>query len=376
MSKPNTKTKTEITATDDGHFMVPLSMISCDPKDNVRLPSLLNLDPMIESIAQNGLETPVLLRTWSDQPERVVTLRGFRRLNAIKALQEQDPVRFKVHFPDGKVKAELATDITDVEAMRIHVDHGNILTLTNEFEVYNGIKVLSAVGTSEADITLHLCTLLHQHNRTSTKKLAELAEIKEKRGSSAYRQALLDHHRGFVQPRVMISKLPPKVEAAYFFKCTGEAPDGYKADDLFPITMAVVRKLKTAFDADAKILGERGLPVHTIENPGPDFVKEWDDAKSKADGRANTPTVRAWSGAKIEDKSKSLVSDGMRNILQLVAGKGAQDPGPADRLLRVAEVVHAHDNKLWKQVEARAKAILDELAAKADKAAEKVESAS
>lgn len=138
---------------------IPFEMVVVDPIDGVTTSPMqprevTNGDNLIDSIAEQGLETP--LSGWMPEGEkRPQVLQGNRRLDAIRKLHAANRERFLRVFPDGKVPMKIFKGITSREAVRILMDHSMDRTkvpLTSKIEALNTVKHLYNQGYTERQV--------------------------------------------------------------------------------------------------------------------------------------------------------------------------------------------------------------------------------
>jgi hypothetical protein len=361
--------------------------------DNPRVPNPEALEALRAAIVSDGLTDALVV--W-DNPnpnnpdQRYEVLKGNRRTEAIRLIAEFDPVTFNEHFPEGKIPADVRTNLTDEEALAIKLDHGTQLGLSNWFELYLSVMLhIRARGGSwklaEAPVVKACRTIFDRVKPLSgkakdrTEKLLEAIEAARKANDlralgMAEKEAEKDYfetRRGMIQAIRATALSPTIVEASRYAQYVRGAPEGFDLDDLIPtLSDKEIKKLKKAHDVDLDEANpdnmDDGVRKYNRESPGPNFWKVWNEIKAAkaAAVKSDTPRPKAMSAKAMLDMTKdgaSALSKVRILTLRQCAGQEAPGLSEADRRAHEADVLYKHAPDEWAAISAKAKEILAEV---------------
>lgn len=147
--------------------------------ENERLPHLLQLEELAEDFETNGIQkTTVVVREHKVNGKVVRdVLQGNRRTMAFSLFKKNKPEVYKKLFPQG-IKCEVYDDLTDEEAVRIHADHGNNVSLRDRMELQLAANNLFAIGAKEAEIVTSLAGVMDAVSPMDAANRAELEKLK------------------------------------------------------------------------------------------------------------------------------------------------------------------------------------------------------
>lgn len=310
---------------------------------NVRIN--LMLDSLIPSIMQDGLHTPLMVN--SD----LKVIRGHRRELSLNSIKKSNPERFAELFPKG-IPVVQVTGATDVELAKLHVDQGNVLQLSDPFELQLASNMLFAVGMTEAEVANHLAGLIDVFAPMKPERRRELDKIRDTEGDIAYFREYATLRRGYVQALRAAWQCPDVVMEALRYKATGILPDGKDEADMPRLTNAIVTKLSKTFGDDMGILNQNGVPKHSKIDPGPGFNAAWKDQVEKTiknAGKEKNIRAKAWGGTKILDQVKVLASLTLKALCLQHAGKDVNASAiiEADMEMYYFELIKKHDPDLF-----------------------------
>jgi len=352
---------------------------------NVRLPTLYQTEAMRDDIMQDGLTTPIMVWQPKGKDGPFEVIRGLRRFKGLKAFRSLDPQGFEARFAKG-IPLELRVGIDAKEALKLKVDHGNVVTLSDPHEVQMAASMLFDAGATELEVAVALRGLFEAIKPMRGKNLlkvqaleaklplATALEVEEIRRS--INKIVKDYHRGRVQIRKTVWRCPEIVMQARFFRACGVRPEGVSATTYLPtVTTDQAKRLEKAFAKDLILVDDRtGVSRYSKRLPGPNFTTAW-EALCKAD-QEETPDVpkkKALSGKIIRESSGGYNSVGFRAMCGLHCGDTPEVGAAvkeADELLYTAELVAKHDASLWEAVVEARKVIEGRIIAEARAEAE------
>jgi hypothetical protein len=353
---------------------VTLDKLNLNPLNPRRI---FNERALVSSLVDMGLEVPIHIRGFKDR-KTFDLLRGDRRTKALKIVRKEYPDAFEKHFAKG-IPCIIHMDISDEEAIEITNDHGQTLSLSNEFEIYLTVEGYFRVGLSERQALFRIQTLLDHVMPIKTKAGAELKELKEKLENASkstlaervkeYEERYFKARRGVMQRYSRIYKNPPIVKDAVEYKWLKTMPEGYEEGSELPfLTDTDLRILSKTFidEVNEGTTGE-GAPVISKNNPGPKWNEKWADtvrAKSVSDDKKDGPR-KSMSRADIVKPLEDGQLDS-KYMVDVVRYHGADKEVDgkavlvADQLLAVVEVVQKKDPDLWSDCVDVYKAYLEE----------------
>lgn len=331
---------------------------------NPRLPERLHLEPLAESIRQDGLlQRPLVARIGDEY----IMIAGHRRWMAIRLLSDDEHKRL---FPQG-IPVIVRTGLTRDEVERAKVDHGNMIDLSCKAEVYLAAEILLRAGATEKEVATTLTSLLDRVfplRASARRKLQDLdAKILEARGKARSNLCkerddfYASYRRGVVQELHNVFRAPSLVRAAFIFKDTGVKPEGFEKVTLPQnITTAQIRK---CFEAHQQDMRDKPLE-YTKDAPGPMFLNRWQEIIASEEGEESPTKRRKSLSAKA---MMDLITDGVvsskvgKLVVSRCAGDAVEGLDAFDSIARCAELVSAHDADLWRKVTASARRIEEQI---------------
>ena len=289
--------------------LVSFAKLLADKAMNVRLVDNYNARALVPGITALGVTTPLLV---SLRNGKYRVLWGFRRYDAIEIVKAESPEDFQKHFDSG-VKCLVVEGLTEAEELVAVVDHGDIKTLKNPYEVYLAASRFFDAGYAEKDVVIRLATLIDEiapMNAESRSKMDKAEAQSEKD------DILFKNRRGFIQNLHRIWRLPKQVHDNFKdLKVRGEAE--------IKLTTTNITALAKAFTADIKNASEEGQKpgTYTKHNPGPEYNKKWAEVVTDAKKKAKAPKKpRAWGTKRIEEYLPNVISDVLSAGLKMAAG--------------------------------------------------------
>jgi len=364
---------------------IPLEKLQLNPLNPRRI---FNERALVESISTKGLEVPVHVRGFKDR-KTFDLLRGDRRTKAMQRIRKEDPEAFDKHFSKG-VPCIVHADISEDEAIQITNDHGQTLSLSNEFEIYLTVEGYYRMGMSEFQAIMEVQTLLDHVLPIKGKAGVELAELKQKLDNASKanreerRKAFFDRYkkarRGLMQRYTRIWKNALIVKDAMEFKWLKVMPEGYEQGSTLPILSDDDLRVlsKTYVDEAAEgVFDSSGKPLVTKVNPGAKWTEKWEEliASKAGNGESSDEPRKSISRKEIiKPLNEGLIDSGaMANILRYHSGDKEVDAKcihAADGDLAIVEVVRKVDKALWEECVSVYKAYLKEQQDKAPEAPE------
>ena len=274
--------------------------------DNPRLPTSLDLAPLVQSISDQGLLEPITV--WRPNGNDLVeVIKGHRRTMALNELLENDPKRFAELFPEG-VPVFRCENITKEQATVLKLDHGAQLSLSHPHELQMSANLLFNDKATQADVANILRPLIDKISPPPAKKKQEFdkleADIKAAKSAKdrakaekALRDRIADYHRGRVQNLYAVWYCPNIVEAALYYKATGGEyhRKGFEDDYMPSLTQKQITALAKDFGEDLKVM-EDNVPKYNSERPGPLFTKRWNEiCEAEKNKEPSTPNPKAMS---------------------------------------------------------------------------------
>jgi hypothetical protein len=331
--------------------------------ENVRLKN--DGSHLVPSILDIGLTDPLWVQQLDDG--NFDLKRGFLRTHAITLIRDNYPDEYKRLFGKG-ITCIVVSDGTAADYARIHVDQGNQQPLTHKFEIQLSANMLFAAGLTERQVAVHLAGLLDRISPLKAEVLEDLAKARESQGEDAYQQRYAEARRGIVQSLKQLWQSPSRVLDAQRYAATMKLPEWAESARQVPIlTTKQITALAKAHNEDLLVLDEdTKLPKYDQENPGPSFLNLWAEYVTKTIESKDKDKTRskALAATKIEDQSKTFVSNGFRALCNQHVGKAyGGDLHDMDRLVSVAECLQKHDPEFWSTCVSRAKEIRDKIVA-------------
>jgi hypothetical protein len=357
--------------------------------ENVRLPNHYNLPPLVADIEMRGITEPITVGVIDGQYELA---RGFRRVAAVECIKERNPVAYEKHFSNG-IPAVVHDPCTTKELLELKVDDGTKLVVSDPHEVQKCANLLFEAGKTEKEVAVEIASLIDQVAPMKPEVRREIVELREK--AEAHRKngkiaesdkadadaddRLFDYRHGFVQNLHNAARCPDIVMATLYAKATGEAPEGFEDEDLptSAVTSKTVTKLYKAFREDL-LDNPDGSVSKAI--PGRNFTEAWNKVCATHTGnKAKSPKESRAKAMSAKDM-KEEIGNYRSRLAQTITRKHAGDKdvdssrlSTDDRISFYAELVHASDKNLWKQIEQKAKAEEKRLNAERKKAAAEAE---
>lgn len=353
--------------------------------DNVRLPGGQDIVDLAHDIGANGLQVRIEVASpYKDNgvPEgQYLTMRGHRRREALHYLKDHEPNIFEAKFGKG-VPVTVFSGLTEHEILDRKVDHGNELALGNMFEVLLSAIMLFTASFTEKSVAMKLSGLLNRLNPMKPGKKKKIQELEAKKAEAKGDEAIklgkeieeinLAYRRGSVQLLHNFYRLPRKVTAAYFRKCTGsmEGCDkvGLGEFTKVPMPQSITTSQVTGLfkalkdDLDVK---ENGVSKFGKRQPGPNFNAKWDEiiaADIEKAANPDDPRPKAMSG---NDMKKEL-DDGKYSskLARMVTAHhtgskevSGKDIATQDLIAYYAELIAENDGDEWDVIVDKAKAI-------------------
>lgn len=284
--------------------------------ENPRLVELLNLSTMVDSIAQNGLQTPLLV--WQRVKGEYEIIQGHCRFTALTALSKERPERFAELFGKGIPCLEVK-EVTSEEVVVLKLDHSDQRELKSPHEVQRSANMLFAIGQTEAEVANTLANLFDRVAPMNPKARLELKALQDKVASATSdaertlaQQAVFkfqgDYRRGYCQGLHNTYRCPEKVMSALFKAATGHNPEGV-TEYLPKLTSAQVTALWKAHKEDLAIL-ENGIPRFNKFIVGPHFTEKWNsivkaEQEAVASGETKEPRAKAMSAKEMQETIKN-----------------------------------------------------------------------
>lgn len=319
--------------------------------ENVRLISNESNGQKISSlaadIAANNLTTPLLVAPRSGGGYSI--LQGFRRSRALEELQRISPEIFADLFGKG-IPCVIVEASAEEQAM-LHVDHGNIESLTDG-EVTLAVRLLRNAGVSDDRAAVRLGGLLDRFSPLNKKqkddletarisaireaqKLGRSDEDCEKIGQAAHDRKYAEIRRGYIQNRGKLLDCPPIVLAAYLFQQSGNLEDACierdftapALEEMPNITFGVARDLAAALGKDMA-----SSPKYRRDNPGPAFDEKLSEITAREAERQSKAAARpkAMNGKDMESAQGSYNSAGFKALIAKLRGQPFEDFNLAD----------------------------------------------
>jgi hypothetical protein len=285
------------------HKMFELANITMG--DNPRLPTTLDLPPLVQSISDVGLLEPLTVWIPNGDNNIVEVIKGHRRCMALQELSDHNPKRFKELFPEG-IPTFVRENITAKEATVLKLDHGAQVSLSHPHELQMSANQLFGHKATQAEVANLLRPLIDKISPPPAKKRQEFTELQEAideakdakgraKAEKALYERIAEYHRGRVQNLFDVYRCPDIVEAALYFKACGERRKGYEKEYLPALTQKQVNSLWKGFSEDLKIT-EEGVPTFNSERPGPEFTAKWSEiCKAEQEKEPKTPKAKAMS---------------------------------------------------------------------------------
>lgn len=331
---------------------------------NWRLDSSYNVNPLVDSICDHGIETPLLVN------QEGVIIRGHRRHRALTQIQKEQPEVFKKFFAEGVPCSQV--NCTPQEMLTLLVDAGNTVGIKNPHEVQLCANLHFAAGHTEESVANLLSGAIDQVSPPKGEFLKKIKELDEKIGSNpsdmglkAQRRKLVaDYRRGFVQGLHSAYRCPVVVMEALRAKAEGEG---------WGPTQSQVSKLYKEFVSDMADLGQDGLPKHSKTKPGPNFLSLWTslqkEAQEKSKAKENGKKApKSRSAKELTEKINEFKSKAVRMALSFAAGQEASDLLKLDHAAWCAEVAAQVDPEVAKANEEIALEFTKAESAKVEKA--------
>jgi len=326
-----------------------LNIIDGDNKRNFRV-TLKNIVDLAGKILLQGLLQPLLI--W-DKDGDYYLLQGFRRFAALKHLQEHEPVRFKLRFPDG-IPVRVVSGILDKDAMMLMADHDR--DSLSQYEVMLAFRKMKDAGHNEREIVCQfrkLLDTLYTTGKDAKARIAELDSMFEKaktaREISIAQQDYRKYRHGLWQQFLAMYKLPDHYWDYYLkYNDTGKG---------FSITNSEVEKLGRAVIEDEKTVNGRNLKKYTRANPGPTYkltfqsIIDGKERKKTDKDNGNEETRKKSIPAKeIKDEIDRFSSNGFRMLCQKHIGitTDMDELKDLDLLLLAAETLKAESPTIYK----------------------------
>ena len=282
--------------------------------DNPRIPNMLALDFLVESIESLGLKEPITF--WQTNGKNEV-VRGHRRTMAIGLLKSRNAKRFEELFGKG-ISALHLKDVTGDEVVELKLDHDGVQLLSDPHELQRSANMLFAINKTETEVACILAGLIDKISPMKQKARLELDVLKAKvkaatttEGTQLAEREVKDfignYRRGFVQNLHNTYRCPEKVMSALYKKATGQVPEGV-TEYLPRLGAAEVTSLWKAHKADLEIK-ENGVPKYNKQRIGPHFTEKWeklisDEKIELAEGKSEEPRAKAMSAKEMEQEVK------------------------------------------------------------------------
>jgi hypothetical protein len=289
------------------------------PELNVREPDTKtwDIEGIAEDIALRGQMEPVLLEESDTERGKYLPIRGFRRSSAVVDLAKRGVIDPTTGKPFDSVVAFTVKPLSEKERYNLMIDAGNTRSL-NKVEVFYAVERGLKVWDSEADTAYALRGLIDQHYPPTKEIKRDQFPLGED-GDKAFRDAYHAHRRGLMQTMRYAASSPVVLRDAYVLKT--------KKLQSWPTDKEMVglyKKFAKEMDADKTRKINR-------TNPGAEFVKAWDDFKSKklkdiAENGGNRPKgTGPMSADALENAQKACDSRTLKLLLDIVRRKVSQD---------------------------------------------------
>jgi len=339
--------------------LIVLSKIQLNPLNPRRI---FNERALVSDIGERGLDVALQLRGFTGR-KTYETMRGDRRTKALRILEKEQPEAFAEHFADG-VPCVVHMDISDEEAIEITNDHGQSLSLSNEFEIYLTVEGYYRMGLSERQALMKIQTLLDHVLPIKGKAALKLAELKESldkatkanrdERSKAYFDQYASARRGIMQRYTRIHKNAAVVRDAMEYKWLQTMPDGYE-NELPMLTDKDLQQLSKVFvdEATEGVFDSSGKPLITRSYPGDRWNDAWKDLiTSKAiDGKTDGPRKSKGRKEILKPLQDGQIESGMMaNVIRHHAADKEIDAScihKADQQLAIVQIVQLVDLSLW-----------------------------
>jgi len=304
--------------------------------DNVRLEN--TFEHLFNSIKNNGLERELLVEKNKDGIFTVI--RGNCRLACITELKTACPQEYRRFFENGIACEVITNDIDPMTRARLITDHGEVLGLKSEYEMYRSAKLLFQNGASESQfVEIASSSLQELYPIKNQETLAKL-ENARKEGTLAYYDMLAEVRRGLSQ--FYKYTVQGCCVSADYLKAVAENRPHYK------VTKGDVGKLWTAFNKDKKVKNANGTPKYSRTNHGENVQAYIDKLIEKDKNKGKTETVSKIMARKDIEALRDMVeSVAFTTILTRVLGD-MQDNTEVlaiDELLASNELLASKGNK-------------------------------
>lgn len=291
---------------------------------------------LVPSIREQGIKVPLVVLPLGDGNYKIA--RGHRRRAAAKRIQTGSPEVFAKRFPKGLPCEVLPKDTSPVDFALTVADHGESRGLTTDWELYMLCRLYTKAGLTRKDVVINMASLLNvakpMRDADQLAKVNELLTIirdgdtrESVRAELEYEELMIKQHTGIVQRFQSISKMPALAEAAFQYTCTGEVPDGYKAEELPKLKGDSYKKLYSKKDGYLKDVENGDTKDHPLFNARvKDMIEEQANKKSN-------PSRKSRSRKEVVE-----VKDGMDSgIAKTVLGFASNEPGVNEAQVRALD---------------------------------------
>jgi hypothetical protein len=340
----------------------------------------LALAEMAEQIlAYNGIKEPLIVRDLGRDDGGMEILRGHRRKGGAGLVAANHPAKAKEMWGAEMELPCRIVECSDAEAADIKSDWGDYQPLSTDIELQAAANILFKAGFSKADVVVRLCTLMDRIHSMKASKAAELDLLRkqlkeaEEKGlmseaetkAKEIRTFILDYRNGLGQNLQSVFRCPDMVYEAKLYHASGKTMKGasLNGEEFIPeLTAKMVVTLEKAHEVDSRAT-KNGVPVHSKELPGPEFLGAWRVIVAKQQKDAGEPDAvreKAMGAKDMKAEVANLTSNGLRALTLHHAGSKEvrmDDINAADKLLAIAELVSEGDPDLWAEVELKAEAL-------------------
>ena len=365
--------------------VVTLDIHSLTMGANPRLPSNLNIEPLRDSIEQEGLNQ--LIEAWTTPKGVPEVVRGHRRLLALLQLLETNESRFKELFPKG-LPVKVYEGIDARQATLLKLDHAGQESLVSKHELLMSVKQLMKQGFAEAEISNRLMPLVQKLAPLAAAKrleitnfdrqIAEAVKAGKHVEAAVARKARYERIAALYHGRMThlrnVVRCPDIVEASLFFQADGSKPKGYEdiPDAQMPnVTTKEVTALWKAHSDDLAEVDEKGVQLYNSKVTGPRFNELWKATIQEHIDKAGKkePRAKAMSAnAMIEEiKSGTYDSKGLVLVTRKHAGEtvDVDEIEAIDQAYAALDLLEQYDKKAYDKVIDLAAGIASKLQQKA-----------
>lgn len=349
-----------------------LTITSIMVEENVRIgdDTKLQIAELAADIATNGLQDHLEVCELKDEGGVLILARGHRRLAAIKRLQTVNPEAYQTQFAGG-IPCLVNKNSNRTELLERKADHGNMLQLSEWFELLQSVQIHKKLGLGQKDIVTKVAGVMDQIQPMKPGKSKEFSDLRvqiagfeesKDHGKAGelkglYDQKLFDYRRGMIQGLILPCECPDIVIVALRKAADGTVDERFKNVELPVLRANDIKKLRKAFKKDEDEMVD-GVSKWNKRKPGPSFEQAWNEVlvetKQRESQKANGKKAdKAMSAKDIKESAKDLLSRFGRNLAAHHAGSKEIDYAEVlafDELVYKFELVAEHDTGLLDKV--------------------------